>query len=339
MRLLLPTAVGVLAMTSLVALAKVGADKTVEGHSAVVDASTPHDRLFSVVFDGDRGLAVGEAGLLKYSDDAGKTWTRQDAPTEQAMIDVATNGQRTIAVGQEGLILVRDGDGAWKQVESGTDRRLLQVDINKSGVAYIVGAFGTMLKSTDSGDTWKSIAPNWAGLYESGEGMLATVRDEPTNYIVDVRDNGHVIIGGEYGQLMFSPDGGICWYVVYRHPSEGGESAPTLFSMDIRADGVGYAVGQSGLVVRTDNNGMSWKVVPTPSTASLFAVALGTNGYVTTIGQRVGLRSADGGATWTPIDVLDVTLNWYSALARPASAPSGEVIAVGHSGRVLRLAP
>ncbi|WP_420467499.1 WD40/YVTN/BNR-like repeat-containing protein [Panacagrimonas sp.] len=329
---------GMLAAAAVVTQAHAAA-KSAEGRTQVLSADTPHDRLFSLIFEGDKGIAVGDAGLVKITTDGGQTWTRQEAPTPLAMIDVASNGRRTIAVGQMGLILVREGDGAWKKVESGTDRRLLRVDINQSGLAFIVGAFGTLLKSTDGGETWKDVAPNWAGLYDSGEGDTAVIRDEPTNYIVDVLDNGGTIIGGEYGQIMYSPDGGICWEIAYRHPAESGVNAPTLFASRIRPDGVGYAVGQAGLVVRTNNGGRTWAPLKTPTNGSLFGVESAHDGHVMVVGQRVALHSRDNGDTWRPVDALDLSLNWYTALGRGASMPAGEFIAVGHSGRVIRLAP
>ena len=49
--------------------------------------------------------------------------------------------------------------------------------------------------------------------------------------------------------------------------------------------------------------------------------------------------SSDNGATWSPIRALDFSINWYTGLGHAASAAAGEVIAVGHSGRILRLAP
>ena len=337
MRILLPAllVVAVASATTQAHAAVAAADE----RNVLLSTETPHDRLFSVIFDGDKGLAVGELGLIKTSTDGGKTWVREPAPTALALIDVASNGARTIAVGQMGLILVREGEGTWKKVESGTERRLLQVDINKDGLAFVVGAFGTLLKSTDGGETWTDVAPNWAGLYDSGQGDTAVLRDEPTNYIVDVLDNGGTIIGGEYGQLMYSPDGGICWEIAYRHPSVSGENAPTLFGMSIRPDGTGYAVGQSGLTVRTSNGGLSWSLLTTPVTGNLFGVESTPDGQVVAIGQRVAMRSQDNGQTWESINALDLSLNWYTGMSRSASAPAGEFIAVGHSGRVIRLAP
>jgi photosystem II stability/assembly factor-like uncharacterized protein len=224
-------------------------------------------------------------------------------------------------------------------VESGTTRRLLQVDINKNGLAFIAGSFGVLLKSTDGGQTWASAAPNWATLYDAGEGDFAAVRDEPTNYIIKVNEDGSVILGGEYGQIMRSPDAGGCWDIVYRHPSEGGDSAPTLFSMDIRADGVGFAVGQAGLMVKTQNGGLSWTHLPEATQGSLFSVTSTPDGHVIAVGQRVGLHSRDGGTSWAPLKVLDIALNWYTSVAHVASADAGEMIAVGHSGRIIRLTP
>lgn len=341
MRNLLPViALSAFATISFSIYASVDAqdERNVDERNVVITHATPHDRLFSVIFEADQGVAVGEAGLMMRTEDGGKTWKTDAAPTDLAMIDIASNGTRSIAVGQMGLILVNDGSGKWRKVDSGTERRLLQVDINRDGLAFIVGAFGTLLKSTDGGESWTSVAPHWASLYDSGTGDTAVIRDEPTNYVVDVQEDGSVLIGGEYGQLMRSPDG-ICWNIVYRHPSNSGQSAPTFFAMSLREDGVGYAVGQSGLVARTADRGHTWTHVKTPVDGNLFGVDSFADGQVVAIGQRTALRSTDNGATWDPIRALDLSINWYTGLAHGGSAASGEVIAVGHGARILRLAP
>ncbi len=308
------------------------------GNTVLIHA-TPHDRLFSLVFSGSNGLAVGENGLLMQTADAGKTWSRDKAPTDLALLDVATNGTRTIAVGQMGLVLVRDGTGPWKKVESGTQQRLLQVDINAHGIAFITGAFGTLLKSTDGGETWASAAPEWAKIYDSGTGDAATVRDEPTNWVVHIADDDSIIIAGEYGQINRSVDGGATWQAVFKRDSSDGTLSPTIFSMAIRKDGVGYAVGQAGFMLHTTDSGLTWQEMPAPAPSNLFGVDSFDNGEIVVVGQRVGVRSRDGGKTWAPITGLDMNLNWYAAVAHSEQAAAGEVIGVGHSGRVIRLVP
>jgi len=311
------------------------------GDSPLLAHATPHDRLFSITFHGRKGIAVGEDGLIMSSTDGGATWGRGKAPTSLALLDVATNGSTTIAVGQQGLVLVRSAEGEWKKVDSGSNQRLLQVDINDAGVAVAVGAFGTLIKSEDSGRSWRSIAPDWAPLYDSGEGDAAVVRDEPTLYVVDVANDGRLLIGGEYGQILRSVDGGAQWQIVHSRPSIDGKSQPTVFGLSIREDGEGYAVGQAGMVVHTLDAGATWSEMPAPSGSSLFAVDSFPDGKVVIVGMRVGIRSSDHGASWKPISGpdLDLNLNWYTGLDHGPAFSSGNSIAVGHSGRVLRLAP
>jgi len=311
--------------------------------SQALTQMTPHDRLYAVAFGGDVGVAVGHAGLIMETTDGGKTWSKaaEQPPTKLAMHGIAVVGNRSIAVGQKGLVLIREGRGAWRKVESGTEARLLRVGLNKNGVAIVVGAFGTLLKSTDGGETWASIAPNWAELYKSGDGSdeFSAVRDEPTNYVVKVFDDNSILIGGEYGQINHSTDGGATWTPVFQAATDAsGTIPPTIFGMNVGDDGVGYASGQDGLITKTTDGGKSWKRVDSGSLASLFDIDTTADGRVIAIGMRAALVSSDAGATWQPLKALDVSLNWYSGLSRGSSTPGDELFAVGHSGRVLSLA-
>ncbi len=302
---------------------------------------TPHDRLFSVAFSGDFGEAVGEAGLLLQTTDGGKTWRHEiSPPTQASLFSVAISGARSVAVGQQGLILVRDGRKQWRKIEAVTDQRLLRVSMNKAGVAVAVGAFGTLLKSSDYGETWSELKPDWATLYQSEETSdFAAVRDEPTLYVVKVFDDGSIVIGGEYGQLNRSTDGGNTWTSVFRAAAaKAGSTPPTVFGMNFRADGTGYATGQEGLIIMTPDQGQSWKQLVSGSQASLFDIDSTGDGHVFAIGMRSCLFSTDAGKTWQRLKALDVGLNWYSGLGHSDSADGNSVIAVGHSGRVLRLA-
>lgn len=309
----------------------------------VLTQMTPHDRLYAVAFDGDYGLAVGHAGLMVESIDGGTTWKPLAAQPDRklALHGIAVAGDRAIAVGQKGEVLVREGRGAWQKASSGSDQRLLRVAMNRDGVAVAVGAFGTLLKSTDGGKTWASIAPNWTELYQNGDVVdeFAAVRDEPTNYVVKVFDDGAILIGGEYGQLNLSTDGGSTWAAVYQgQPAVEGGTPPTIFGMNIRADGIGFASGQDGLILKTTDHGRTWASVAAGTRASLFDIDSTPSGKVIAVGMRTGLISTDDGDSWKPMDALDLSINWYSAVGHADSKSGDSLIAVGHSGRIVSLA-
>ncbi|SEP89478.1 Uncharacterized protein SAMN04488038_102129 [Solimonas aquatica] len=311
------------------------------GGSEAIVQFTPHDRLYAVAFNGDFGEAVGEGGLVLQTTDGGKTWRHEvKAPTQLAMFSVAISGARSIAVGQQGMILVRDGRKPWRSITPITDRRLLRVSLNKSGLALAVGAFGTVLKSSDYGETWTELKPDWVTLYKTEETSdFVAVRDEPTMYTAKVFEDGSMLLGGEYGQINRSTDGGATWTPVYKAPAaENATTPPTLFGMNVRDDGTGYASGQDGLVVMTSDAGQTWTRLETGTQASLFDVASTPDGHVFAVGMRSGLVSTDAGKTWQSLAALDLSLNWYSGLARASSMQGDSIIAVGHSGRVLRLA-
>ncbi len=52
-------------------------------------------------------------------------------------------------------------------------------------------------------------------------------------------------------------------------------------------------------------------------------------------GIRRFLESGDGGRTWRALDALDLGSAWYQAVR----ISDGGALVVGHSGRILRIAP
>ncbi|MGV2479964.1 UNVERIFIED_CONTAM: photosystem II stability/assembly factor-like protein, partial [Salmonella enterica subsp. enterica serovar Weltevreden] len=109
------------------------------------------DALFAASFDGAQGIAAGAAGELRTSSDGGKTWRTEKLDTQGlSLLGVAALGGRQIAVGQQGMVFTR-ADGAWTPGKSGTQQRLFSVAMHRSGLALTVGAFGTLLRSTDAG--------------------------------------------------------------------------------------------------------------------------------------------------------------------------------------------
>lgn len=316
---------------------QVGEDQLPEGY-ALLASGVPHDRLFATAFEGARGIAVGEVGQVMTTQDGGESWTRSQAPTDLALLGVDIEGNRQIAVGQMGLILTRESDGEWEEVESGTEERLLQVAMNSDGLAFAIGAFGTVLRSDDGGASWQDGAPQWTELLSDdagGAGGTTGAAGEPHVYGIDVNDQGRVLLGGELSFIVRSEDAGQTWTVVNKGVATQGEIDPTFFDINVRDDGIGFAVGQSGAIFRTDNDGREWSRLESTTSDNLFGVESTDAGRVTVIGMRRALRSDNNGRTWQALTAGDLNTDWYSDISL-VEGGGGPIIA-GHSGRIMRL--
>ena len=294
----------------------------------------PHQALFDLAFDGAQGIAVGAGGQILRSGDAGKTWTAERSPITLGLLGVALRGGHSIAVGQTGSVLVRNGAEPWREVKVDNAERLLSVDLNASGLAVAVGSFGTVLKSTDYGETWTSIAPDWPRYFVAekdtlGEGF------SPHVYGVSVSDSGRVLIVGELSMILARAPGGSAWTLVHRGTLVDGRPDPSLFNIKLRGDGSGFAVGQAGAVLRTRDDGASWTRLDSGSPAILLGIEAGGSGHVLVTGIREVIVSDNDGDSWTPIHAPDIKSGWYSAVAKPAGAPYA--LAVGHAGTILSI--
>lgn len=297
------------------------AGKALAGDAAKFDVrykGIAHDALYDICFNQNEGLAVGVAGTMFESADGGKDWHPGTAITQSALLGVDCNAKWPIAVGQSGTVLIRR-DGKWQEVKSGTDARLLNVGVNDAGLAFAVGGFGTVLKSTDGGQSWEPVTFDW-------EQMLGDVL-EPHIYGVKVSNAGVVTIAGEFELILRSSDGGNTWEMLHKGDS-------SLFALALNDDGSGYAVGQEGKVLRTADGGKTWEKISVGTNANLLDVLTDRDNMVHITGIRTLLQSPDDGKTWQSVDAGDVSSRWYQALGMSSD---GSVFIVGHSGRIVQI--
>lgn len=292
-----------------------------------ITSGTAHRDLYGVAIGpAGSGIAVGSRGTIFYTDDGGKTWRQTDHGTRRALLDVSVSGPKDVIVGQDGLILVRpgqsdsDSEDEWTEVKSGTDQRLLSVDVNQAGFGVAVGTFGTLLVSRDGGESWKlKESIKWLELIEGGY--------KPHLNAVQVLADGTAVVVGEFGLVVRSTDQGKSWNIVRQKDA-------SLFGLHIRDNGLGYAVGQQGLVIKTTDAGATWGQLEVGSEGNFLGVYAGADGNITVTGMRHMIVSKNGGQTWTPVEDGDVNTFWY--LGTTATDAVG-MLAVGHTGRVIAI--
>lgn len=284
---------------------------------------TAHDALYDVAFEGERGIAVGAFGSVLMTADGGATWLAQPFPMKRlALMSVAMRGGKCIAVGQTGVIFAAADCQNWKAAPSITKSRLLAVGVNRQGVAYAVGAFGTVLKSTDWGNSWTAQTVDWSGITQDGA--------EPHLYDIHVADDGTATVVGEFELVMRTTDGKQ-WKALHK-----GERS--LFGLAVVEGGKVYASGQSGALLTSADGGATWESLKTGTGAILTGVYATAQGDVLASGINAVVVSRNGGSTWAAVDSKLVRNAWYQALGASKSAGGKQrLVAVGAGGSILEV--
>ena len=294
------------------------------GNPTQVYKGTAHDAFYGLCVSGSQQIAVGDAGLILESHDAGGSWAALKPFTENALLDVSCVGDVSLIVGQEGAIYRRTTE-TYLPVTSNTNERLLSVsEISSNGLGFAVGGFGTVLRTTDSGLSWEPLTLDWP--------KLTNDFFEPHLYDVDVSDAGIVTIVGEFEMVIQSANQGDTWETTHI-----GEAS--LFGLSLHANGVGFAVGQNGKVLKTANGGQTWKHVDSPGIGILLNVWTSGSGDVLVTGIRNMLQSTDSGAKWRQINKGDLSTGWYQGLSviDGGSLAGGSVLLAGHGGSLIKL--
>jgi len=171
--------------------------------------------------------------------------------------------------------------GQWSAADSGTTNNLNGGYLLDSGVGFVVGGAGTILKTTDAGMTWSPLT--------SGT----------TNALYDVYffDATQGVAVGEQGVILRTTDGGAGWQGVTSGVKDalrsvsfsgvngisGGDSQDILYSTDA---GASWQIGQSGFF----GGGFEG--------AQMLSATVGFVAGQNSIFQSLLGASTDGGATW-----------------------------------------
>lgn len=191
-------------------------------------------------------------------------------------------------------VITYSQDGAnWKwqhQTPQGNANRFVKIwDANNW---YTMGINGTFMKTTDGGATWA---------FHHKAGALYTDGSYTSNYDAHFFDLSTGVAVG-FRAIVRTTNGGATWDTVYTAVS--GTTSRTLYQVYFLNANVGYAVGTSGLCVKTTDAGLTWNAITTGVTTSLYDIWTPNDTLIiiaTTSGNT--RRSVDGGATWTAVNV------------------------------------
>ncbi|MBI5711509.1 MAG: choice-of-anchor D domain-containing protein [Candidatus Eisenbacteria bacterium] len=303
-----------------------------------------HHALFTR--DGADVWAVGDSGRYYRSFDGGGTWTFGTLGN-RPLRGVAARGLRVVVVGDSGRIWVSDNSGgAWALTVAAGAPVLRGVELPSDSTGYAVGDGGAILKTTDAGATWSPLpsgtlarldavrfADATNGWVAGAGGFAARTTDGGASWMprppgtsneltsVDVR-GATVWLVGAYATAYRSTDGGAGW-------------TPLDLRLDARADvravwlqspDTVFIAGGGGFIRRSTDGGASWTFLQHAMHGQISDLCfVGPNGWASSSGNRVVIRTGDRGDSWSLPSGGTLTRSWGVKLA-PGTPVRGSTI-------------
>ncbi|MEO0421176.1 MAG: YCF48-related protein [Pseudomonadota bacterium] len=319
---------------ALVAMAPAKAQESVDfTHLPALENPTVAEALMlAVTRAGDRLVAVGERGLIAYSEDGGDSWTQATVPLSVNLTSVAfIDDQRGAAGGHEGMVLTtEDGGATWAERFDGVKATQQEIAFAEEKITSAQAALDALEEGADDMDASLAVEDAQWALED-----LQTALDEgPSNPFLALwfDDGGKGVAAGAYGTLFATANGGEAWTLAARNIENPDKYH--YYGIDQAGDGTLYLVGEAGLLYRSDDGGATWITLDSPYEGSYFSVLTGTDGdeaYVLAFGLRGNIyRSTDRGEQWQRIDVAN-----QASLTAGTHLADGRVVLVGNSGAIL----
>lgn len=276
--------------------------------------------------DGRHGWAVGSAGRIVSTSDAGAHWSTEISSTSFNLNAVwFPTSQIGIAVGNAGTVMrSTDGGASWARVLTvTTSENLYDTRFIDGTHGWAVGSNGIVLRTTDGGQDWtKTILPTSFALHSVA---FANVLD------------GWAV--GDGGTVYGTHDGGVSWYPVSLATSSSlrgvsrWDLTHTLAVGQVGTVGVTFAGPDSALwALPVPNAGASNQLEKCQLVSAGAGYAVGYNAGV----GGVVLYTDDGGLNWrSQVSNTSVRLNavfFVDALRGWAVGDGGVILHTGNGG-------
>jgi photosystem II stability/assembly factor-like uncharacterized protein len=267
----------------------------------------------AIDFAAGRTYAVGDAGTGLRSDDGGTTWSGMATGTSLGLDRVqAVTQDVVIVLGGDGCVLRRSDDGGrtfrklYVLAEAGCPDRVQVAFFVDPRVGYLVLRDGTVLRTTDGGETFGRTQTAVPDTPQRGGGAA------PADAIFTSPDTGVVFLGG--GSVAYrTTDAGTSWQRADTDPG-------TVRRVErVGADTL-YATGP-GTLLRSTDAGLTWRTRPGGANEDLTSIKCATPQLclMTVARGDAIIRTEDGGET--PPQRINTTQGVFAAgFASPTRA-------------------
>lgn len=299
-------------------------------------------------------VVVGDGGIILKTTDGGINWVSVTSGTSQNLNSIKfINNSIAVIVGDGGTILrTTDAGSSWQSITSNVSDDLFSVSFN-SAYGVVGGSSQTILYSTDAGATWTTAQTGFFGggfwgvqmldadhAYVAGENSIfqplfgwSTDGGQNWDYAAFYLNSNE---GRLYGVHFFDASNGVTAAAVWTGEgaisgtTDGGANWSTLpffdyalYALNFPANqtDVGYAVGYTGIIIKTTDGGSSWTVQSSGTTNTLYGVVFADEltGYAVGEGGTV-LKTITGGVIPVEftsfnakLDQSEVLLSWQTA--------------------------
>lgn len=271
--------------------------------------------LNSIMFsDGKYAAAVGDSGLIITSNDGGLTWKQKELNRKINLSDIYyfPDG-RSIIIGDSSTIYNGlnnlDSLAIIPAIKGYTFFKVKFID---DDTGFITGNKGLILKTENSGYSWKKVITN------------------SNELIFDIAfiDSKHGFAVGWDGIILETKNGGESWSKTNNNSQDN-----YYKSIDFNDSGYGLIVGGDGTILRSTDHGQHWEETKITDIGGLQKVLFISNDYAVLIGNKGTIMiSKDKGENW---DLVDSQL--YSNMNDIDINPDGNLFLVGVNGLMYKI--
>ena len=243
--------------------------------------------------DQKQAWLVGRNGLILYTTDGGKKWTKKEINTENPVdfLRVYFRGEKLGFItgtlparwGVRAVLFVtQDGGLTWESIDPGVRSYLTGIWMIDNKVGFMVGANNAYLQTNDGGKKWKGKVERVAA-GETRQNLWDVSFSSPTE--------GWIV--GSYGSIQRTIDGGQNW----EDQNSGVDN--NLKAIAFVNETTGWIAGQEGVILHTNDSGVTWTKQKTNSLNNLNDIIFVNKD----IGWAAGdfgtiLHTINGGQTW-----------------------------------------